>query len=234
MVFENQEGLVGKHAVGVAGSGSAGLARGAASGWASSGGAASGGAASGRGFPGRAFSPRGLSRVGLSLVGLSLAGLLGCGSSGGSRGSEAERTPSASNGERDVSGADGYEPQYRIVETDQGMAVEAVSADQVQTISCSARSCPGLCDECALAACQAAGGEAPVCGALAAQCSDSCSCGSFGGDRCGFPACTENPRICYIESGDPAAPAPGDPEPAPAPIDPAPAPDPSPASNPGF
>jgi hypothetical protein len=153
-----------------------------------------------------------------------MAGSLACGSGSGSApGSEAEGegdTPGASS--RRVSGADGDEAQYRIVETPEGMAVEAVSADQVQTISCPARTCPGLCDECAQAACRASGGEASACGALAAQCTNSCACGSFGGDRCGFPVCAENPRICYIEASAPASapgtPIPGDPEPAPDPF----------------
>jgi hypothetical protein len=170
------------------------------------------------------------------------SGLCACGS-GATPKAEGEGSDApvdrASEGGRHVSGADGDEAQYRIVETGDGMAVEAVSADQVQTISCSDRSCPGLCDECALAACQASGGDASVCGALAAQCASSCSCGSFGGDRCGFPACTENPRICYIAASDPPSPLPAGPEPEPAPITPDPAPQTNPgsqtpASNPGF
>jgi hypothetical protein len=88
---------------------------------------------------------------------------------------------------------------YRFVETSDGMTVEAISADEVQTSSCAGRSCTGLCNECAASACRSSGGLAGACRDLVAQCNDSCKCAD--GSNCGLPVCGTNLggiNICMI------------------------------------
>ena len=131
------------------------------------------------------------------------------------RGSEVDV---AEEGTRDVSGADGVD--YHMVDTADGVVMEAVSSSEVQTVSCPVRTCSGLCDECAMRACQAAGELAEACERLVSDCNDACTCegSGFAAGSCGLPVCATNRNLCYIDPGlDPRLPAPGDPEPRPDP-----------------
>jgi hypothetical protein len=118
-------------------------------------------------------------------------------------------TPAA---EVDVAPEGAAATRYQFVETPGGMTVEAIRADGVQTTSCPTRTCAGMCDECALAACRAAGELEGVCGALLATCESSCTCQSGSGAfACGFPVCSQNRWVCYLGDGQLPAEIPGDP-----------------------
>jgi hypothetical protein len=123
---------------------------------------------------------------------------------------------------RRVRGADGVEVQYQFVDTSSGMTIEAVSGDQVQTLSCPTRTCAGYCDECAARACEASGELAEACQRLVNDCSQSCTCNNSGAGQpsnCGFPVCATNRNLCYIGAADPSGvdlPLPSDPAPDPA------------------
>lgn len=122
---------------------------------------------------------------------------------------------------RDVRGADGV--TYQMVETADGVTMEAVTSSEVQSVSCPTRTCAGLCDECALRACQAAGELAAACERLVSDCNGACTCDvqGFGAGSCGLPVCATNRNLCYIEPGvDPRLPTPVDPEPDPSPVSP--------------
>jgi len=170
--------------------------------------------AMGRGFPSWAWAM------------CAAAGLWACGASGGSdesepasaRESDVEAAPEAT---RDVSGADGV--TYRMVESADGVSMEAVTSSEVQTVSCPIRTCGGLCDECAMRACQAAGELAGACERLVSDCRDACTCDTsgFGAGSCGLPVCATNRNLCYIGPGvDPRLLDPVDPEPDPSPFAP--------------
>jgi hypothetical protein len=170
-----------------------------------------------------------------ALIGLS--GLLACGSDAGGEAGAAPAAP----GEAEPSevepteGAPALSGRYQFVETPEGMAVETFRAGSVQTVSCPVRSCAGLCDECAAAACRAAGELEAACNALVSSCAETCNCGS-GGLGCGFPVCAFDRQICYLEGEGLSAAVPGgrpgDPGPDPAPLDPASSPSGSGASQP--
>jgi hypothetical protein len=122
-----------------------------------------------------------------------------------------------------VSGADGV--TYHMVETADGVSMEAVTSSEVQTVSCPVRTCGGLCDECAMRACQAAGELAAACERLVSDCRDACTCDSsgIGAGSCGLPVCATNRNLCYIGPGvDPRllTPANPEPEPDPSPVSP--------------
>ena len=57
------------------------------------------------------------------------------------------------------------------------------------------------------------GGAEALCGRLAQDCENSCSC-QLG--QCGFPVCEQNPRICYEGPEGPGA-LPAEPQPEPEP-----------------
>ena len=145
----------------------------------------------------------------------SVSGLGACSSGGGeSNGAEPEPGP-AEQAPRRVSGADGDdEVQYQLVETADGMTVEAVTSSQVQSFSCPTRSCQGVCDECAARACQAAGELSAACEGLVRSCNESCSCGgpAFSAANCGFPVCTTNRNLCYVGESEPSLEPPVDPD----------------------
>jgi hypothetical protein len=125
---------------------------------------------------------------------------------------------------RDVRGADGL-VDYQLVETADGISMEAVTPTQVQTVSCPSRSCRGICDECAVRACAAAGELGEACERLARECNDTCTCDGAGlNNNCGFPVCALNRNLCYVDPNQPLSPPPDDPAPGPG--------DPSPISNP--
>jgi len=113
--------------------------------------------------------------------------------------------------------------RYQFVSTPDGMAVEAVSEDQVQTFSCRTNTCASLCDECAARACQAAGSRSDTCASVVSNCNDSCSCQGRAGSTpgCGFPVCALDRMICYVGDEadeprlDPSAPI------GPSPVEPA-------------
>jgi hypothetical protein len=143
----------------------------------------------------------------LLTAGLLAIGLVACSSGGG------ESTPSADArfaGPEVIAPegtpADSREVNYQFVGTADGMTVEAISGDQVQTLSCPTRTCAGLCDECAAAACRAVGELAAACERLTADCSRSCACSGVGSDglNCGFPVCATNRNLCYIGEGEAA------------------------------
>jgi hypothetical protein len=148
----------------------------------------------------------------LLLAELLAMGLVACSSGGG------ESTPSADARFADPevvapeaippegAPADSGEVNYQFVGTADGMTVEAISGDQVQTLSCPTRTCAGLCDECAAAACRAVGELAAACERLTADCSRSCTCSGVGSDglNCGFPVCATNRNLCYIDAGEAA------------------------------
>lgn len=151
---------------------------------------------------------------------LFLLGVFGCSSGGGAEPSTRERdanepVPAADEAPETV--------RYQFVETPGGMAVEAVSESEVLTFSCPTRTCAGLCDECAAAACRASEAFGAACEALVAQCNEGCNCGAPDGPGfgCGFPVCVYDARICYVGDDesplDPSEPprAPGDPAPDP-------------------
>jgi hypothetical protein len=186
----------------------------------------------------------GLSSRGLALaVGFALSGLSACGSDAGGEGAPAEGAPAQEPSTVDVAPAAGApvsSSRYQFVETPEGMTVEAFGSSSVQTLSCGVRSCLGLCDECALAACRAAGDLESVCAALVASCSETCNCDS-GGPNCGFPVCAFDRQLCYIGEGfagaspgdGPAGDGPSGPNPDPSPeVDPASNPSGSGASQP--
>lgn len=134
------------------------------------------------------------------------------------RGSDDDVAPHAT---RDVSDADGV--TYQMVETAEGIVMEAVSSSDVQSVSCPIRTCGGLCDECAMRACQAAGELATACERLVRDCNDACTCDSsgFAPGSCGLPVCATNRNLCYVApESDPRLLVPADPEPDPSPITP--------------
>lgn len=183
---------------------------------------------------------RGVSRWAWAMC--AAAAVWACGSDGSGSGEgtptgapESEADVPAEEGTRDVRGADGV--SYRMVETAEGVVMEAVTDREVQTVSCPVRTCGGLCDECALRACQAAGELAEACERLVTDCNDSCTCdgSGFAPGSCGLPVCATNRNLCYIAPGqDPLLPTPGDPEPRPdpSPVSPADGSNPSNASTP--
>ena len=154
-------------------------------------------------------------RVG-SLWGLGLALALGACSGGDdtatSGASGAAPADPAALGEREVL----PEAQYQFVPTPDGMVLEAVSEEGVQSFSCPTRNCAGLCDECAARACRAAGELGEACAALVTSCNTSCRCGGeqSGAGSCGFPVCAADRMICYVGDEEPPAfgpDAPGEP-----------------------
>ena len=168
--------------------------------------------------------------LGLALLaGVGCSSLVACGADEGTPpggDAPADVAPAHATPGNDLDPANGA-PQpfgrYQFVETDEGMTIEAQGANSVQTFSCPVRSCPGLCDECAAAACRAAGELESACAALVATCSDACNCGP-GSMGCGFPVYAFDSRICYIGDGQLTAPAPESPQDGPQ----GPAPDPQP------
>lgn len=164
------------------------------------------------------------------LAGFGCLSLFACGADEGNAEAPANvapgETPATVTPGADLDPANGA-PQpfgrYQFVETEAGMAVEAVGAGSVQTFTCPVRSCPGLCDECAAAACRAAGELESACAALVATCSEACNCGP-GSMGCGFPVCAFDSRVCYIGDGQVPDPGPEDPQDGPQ----GPAPDPQP------
>jgi hypothetical protein len=122
---------------------------------------------------------------------------------------EASSSDGVAATERDVAPV----ARYRFVDTSEGMTVEATTEARVTTFSCPTRTCRGMCDECAVQACRAAGELSQACEFLATSCNDTCSCDI--GENCGFPVCALDRMICYV--GDEAAPfsanPPGDPNP---------------------
>jgi hypothetical protein len=165
----------------------------------------------------------------VDLVIVALAGLLSACSSGGedAAGDGASVQPGqptpgqAPAVDVDAESAPAPFGRYQFVDTPEGMTVEALRADGVLTLSCPARSCAGLCDECAAAACRAAGDLEAACALLAASCSERCNCES-GGPGCGFPVCAYDRQLCYIGDGEPLEAAvpgtsPGAPGPDPSP-----------------
>jgi hypothetical protein len=102
------------------------------------------------------------------------------------------------------------------MDTADGMAIEAASAERSTLFLCPQRSCNGMCDECAAEACRASGESAEACQFLVSSCADTCNCTS-GGPGCGFPVCALDRMICYVgdETSAPgSSPSePGDPSP---------------------
>lgn len=136
----------------------------------------------------------------LSCVALVL-GAVGCSSGDSSppasEGEGPARTdvePPSTPAEEDIS--------YRFSGAPDGMTVSAISADQVQTLSCPVGTCFGMCSDCAAAACRSMGGAEALCGRLARDCENTCACGPGG---CGFPVCEANARICYEGPEGPGA-----------------------------
>jgi hypothetical protein len=166
----------------------------------------------------------GLARRGFRTLGLgavALSGLVAC--SSGSGGASEEAAPEAAppvDVDAPAEGAADAPGRYQFVETPGGMTVESIRADGVQTLTCPTRSCLGLCDECAAAACRAAGELEAVCSGLVRSCTEACNCDS-GGQRCGFPVCAYDRQLCYIGDDVPESELPGvdpnDPLPDPAP-----------------
>jgi hypothetical protein len=161
----------------------------------------------------------------LLAAGVLAAGVLAC-SSGGGESAPATEAPEVVDREIDPDSAppDTREVNYQFVDTPDGMTVEAISGDQVQSLSCPTRTCAGLCDECAAAACRAVGELAAACDRLTADCSSSCTCSGVGSDgpsSCGFPVCATNRNLCYVGNDEGSTPGlPSGPAPDPAPESP--------------
>lgn len=152
---------------------------------------------------------------------MALLGLWACGSGDGSD-SDAAREAGATSAPGEAASEQDVAPvaRYQFVSTPDGMAVEALTDTQVQTFSCPTRTCAGLCDECAARACRSAGELGGACDLLVASCNDSCNCqGGLenGSASCGFPVCTVDRMLCYVDDdahkpgGAPSGP--GDPAP---------------------
>jgi hypothetical protein len=162
--------------------------------------------------------------VSLDLAILALSGLLSCSSASEGEGGSGEGSnqsapiqPGQGAPAVDIRADAAPAPlgRYQFVDTPDGMTVEVIRADAVSTLSCPVRSCAGLCDECAAAACRSAGELEVACTALVASCSESCNCGS-GGLGCGFPVCAYDRQLCYI-GGENQGAGPRGPEPDPSP-----------------
>jgi len=145
-----------------------------------------------------------------------VVGAVGC--------SSGDSSPSSSADDADAPARTDVEPapapaeediSYRFTDTPDGMTVSAISADEVQTLSCPVGTCYGMCSDCAAAACRSMGGAEALCGRLARDCENTCACGVNG---CGFPVCEANARICYEAPDGPEA-LPTEPERDPNPFD---------------
>lgn len=165
------------------------------------------------------------SAVGLprgGVLGFVLAGLLGaslgCSSAAGGEDAAGDLDPEEqpSPGGAAPEGAPAPLGRYQFVETPDGMVVETIGAGSVLAVSCPVRSCRGLCDECAAAACRAAGGLEAACAALSSSCLEACDCGS-GARGCGFPVCAYDRQVCYLAPEGPGYLGPEGPAPDPAP-----------------
>lgn len=153
-----------------------------------------------------------------ALGGLWAAGSWAC-SGGAAEAPEGEAWPRAVDGAA-AEPESGGGVRYQLVETPQGVSMEALTATAVHTFSCP-RTCSGLCDECAASACQAAGELLEVCTRLVRDCTTACTCdtpaSAFG---CGFPVCTTDRYLCYVKDDERSLPAPAGPDPDPHPLTP--------------